>query len=454
MSQPLQSLVYKTLGVGQGKVFAVELPQSHDESVAQRIKQYCKQLDRPCLVVDGASVDKHELLSKLQNLFGIQQKLDGFATSSYRVITKLIRSHRTGVLCVNDAHLMNAEAEKLLSQLVQYARKHKLAWKFYFLSKRSDQASQLNSSFGVQKSLMWNAREGDWFFVEKADVVTNIGRNKASLIKCIATALAVLAGIYLFLHNQPEPKKILDIDSSVSMHSDERYRDFVPFHFETSHLSGGKENLKDAGINSNTALTVFSKAPESVLPDSIVQAVNDGDISRYKQLLLQNKGALRGVNEHGESLLVMAILARQELMVDEILSVRSDVNHQDKDGHTALFYASISGQIEIVRMLIRYKSDVNLASKLFKTPLMAAVHNHHYDIAKLLISNGAKINSQDHSGWTAMFYAVWNSRLDFVDLLLENDADVGLLDESGNSLKQVAIMRGNEEFQSQLNARI
>ena len=460
MSQPLQSLVYKTLGVGQGKVFSVELPRSNDASVAQRIKQYCKQLDRPCLVVDGASVDKNNLLSKLQNLFGIQQKSDGFKASNYRIITKLIRSHRTGVLCVNDAHLMSSNGEQLLGQLVHYARKHKLAWKFYFLSKRSDEASQLNSSFGVQKSLMWNEREGDWFFVEKADASPNIRNNKASLLKGVIIALAIFAAIYVFLHNQPEPRKISDIGSLVSANVDvtsteiSEVSEYDPLGMDSLNQRGAEFDKAMAELNTDTAVSGFVDQHEKSLSDAIVQAVNDGDVTRYMQLLSQNREALNGVNEHGESLLVMAVIAKQKPMIDEILRVSSNVNHQDKHGRTALFYASISGQIDVVRALINYQADVNLESKLFKTPLMGAIHNNHQDVAKLLISHDAKIDSQDHSGWTAMFYAVWNSRLDLVDLLLESGANVTLLDQSGNNLKQVASMRGSNEFQTQLNARL
>lgn len=434
MSQPLQSLVYKTLGMGQGKVFSVELPKSDDLSVANRISDYCRELSRPCLVVNGETVDKQSLLSGLQGLFSMKKKSVTFNMSTSRSITKLFRNHRTGVLCVNGAELMSHEAEQLMAQLVGYARKHKLTWKFYFLSKRSNEASVLNSSFGVQKSLVWSARQGDWYFVEKAD----IGDNEADKPKPLLNKwlLAVVAGIalYLFLSSQPSPKYIRNVNNSLPSK-----QSFLMTEPPLNDVAEGGE------VKNGLPMTLSA---------SILSSVIQGDLSAFKSLFQQSENILTGVNAHGENLLIVAVVAEQGEIVDEILTSPIDVNHHDSHGRTALFYASSTGQTNIVKKLLSAGADINHQSNLFKTPLMAAVHNKHVSVASLLIERDAKTELPDHSGWTAMFYAVWNGQLELVDLLLANGASLKVLDKSGNGLKQVAEMNGSEAFLEAFNKRI
>lgn len=430
MSQPLQSLVYKTLGLGQGKVFSVELPESNDTSVANRIDDYCRELSRPCLVVNGKTVNKKNLLSGLQNLFSMKNKSAAFNTSTLRSITQIFRNHRTGVLCVNGAELMNQEAEQLIAQLVHYARKHKLTWKFYFLSKRSSEATELNSSFGVQKSLMWSARQGDWFFVEKADISDNdVDKPRPLWMNKWLIAVVVCIGLYLYLASQPKPKYIRNMNTSLPQQQP----------LMMSDLSFQNDNV-------NGDLSV-------ILPASILNSVIQGDLESFKRLSKQNEGVLNGVNEQGENVLIIAVMAQNDTIVDEVLTSSINVNHTDPHGRTALFYAANTGQTSLVKKLLSAGSDINQQSQLFKTPLMAAVHNNHVDVAMLLIESGAKTELPDHSGWTAMFYAVWNGHIELVDLLLANGASLKVLDKSGNDLKQVAQMNGSDEFLTAFNKR-
>ena len=214
MSQPLQSLVYKTLSADHGKVFSIELPRANGFLVAQKIEGYCQQLDRPYLVVSGNALNKKILLTKLQGLFSQGDRVCGFKPSRVRAITDILRRHRDGVLCINDAQSMTPDGERVLLELVSYVRKHKLSWKFYFLSKRSEEASQLNLSLGVQKSLMWSEKHNDWFFVEKADVNGESSLQKVPMVKWVSVTAIVLFAIYLFLYTQPKPR----INNGINQH--------------------------------------------------------------------------------------------------------------------------------------------------------------------------------------------------------------------------------------------
>lgn len=212
MSTALKSLIYKSLQVGQGKVFSIELPTQKSIIVTDEIKRYCDQHERKCLVVDGNHLSMDKLLVGLRSLFYKQVESYGFSLTKYSALKTLLKRHQTGVICVNKAHLMSHETRQFLTKFVRFTKKNKLAWKFYFLTLRSEDAVQLNDQFKIKKRLLWNQREADWFFVEKTELPSfdpNAAKNKVKIVTSVAVVALVLICVFWFISSQPSPKKLI-----------------------------------------------------------------------------------------------------------------------------------------------------------------------------------------------------------------------------------------------------
>lgn len=82
------------------------------------------------------------------------------------------------------------------------------------------------------------------------------------------------------------------------------------------------------------------------------------------RLLLDQQDVLvNGVDNDGETALMVAATVGHKPIVDMLLEKKADVNRQDDDGSTALIYASLYGHNEIVRTLLAHGALVNLHNR-------------------------------------------------------------------------------------------
>ena len=80
-------------------------------------------------------------------------------------------------------------------------------------------------------------------------------------------------------------------------------------------------------------------------------------------LLSQEDVLVNGVDNDGETALMVAATVGHKSIVDMLLQRTADVNRQDDDGSTALIYASLYGHNEIVRTLLSQGAQVNLHNR-------------------------------------------------------------------------------------------
>ncbi|EKX47644.1 hypothetical protein GUITHDRAFT_106632 [Guillardia theta CCMP2712] len=104
------------------------------------------------------------------------------------------------------------------------------------------------------------------------------------------------------------------------------------------------------------------------------------------------------VDGEGRTLLVIAVQAGQEEVVEELLKMKADVNRKVSNGkNTALIEAvkHVTDELTalaIVKRLIDANANVNYANEFDQTALFACAPRAHLNLVKFLVNHGASIN--------------------------------------------------------------
>lgn len=206
--------------------------------------------------------------------------------------------------------------------------------------------------------------------------------------------------------------------------------------------------------------TLTARAPEnllSIMKQSLITAVKEGDLERIKAFAAQNKAWFSlPITEHPYTIIHTAILCgnvdvirlianknninqlnEQDYtpliyslkhfenveLVKSLLEKGADVN--DARGyHTPLYEAINLGNSELVKLLLEWNADVNQPTKYRDTPLGVAIRNKNTELVKLLLEGGANVNQDVAYKRTALCRAIQQGDGELVQLLLDKGADV------------------------------
>ena len=122
---------------------------------------------------------------------------------------------------------------------------------------------------------------------------------------------------------------------------------------------------------------------------AFVDSASKGDGNAVKLFLAagMNPNAL---NSDGKPALVVATLAGNETMVDQLLDGKADINIKTKDGQTPLMGAAVNGNTRIVNTLLSRGADFDVKDTHEFTALMYADGAHKSEVRGLLVKAGAK----------------------------------------------------------------
>jgi E3 ubiquitin-protein ligase mind-bomb len=116
-----------------------------------------------------------------------------------------------------------------------------------------------------------------------------------------------------------------------------------------------------------------------------------------------------------------------------ILEKTSDINAQDKNGHTALHIKIWNKSETAVKELLKHKDvDINVKNNDNHTPLYLASgwNNIPIDLFKKILEKSADINAQDEEGLSALHWAIQcKSKTAVKELLKHKDVDVNVKDK-------------------------
>ena len=151
------------------------------------------------------------------------------------------------------------------------------------------------------------------------------------------------------------------------------------------------EVKKGLGISSNKISNFINEKTNEGFT-ALHYAVNNGNLL-IVQLLKQYGAKFEAVTNLGKNAVHIAAEANQVTMLMYlILNEALDIFCLDENGSTPLHWACYSGAFEAVDYLLSLKADINAQDKERITPLFLAVDNKRKNIVRILLMNGADKN--------------------------------------------------------------
>ncbi|QED23929.1 ankyrin repeat domain-containing protein [Candidatus Deianiraea vastatrix] len=105
----------------------------------------------------------------------------------------------------------------------------------------------------------------------------------------------------------------------------------------------------------------------------ICKQVYTGDIQRVEAILKKNKKQINVKENHGNSLLHIAVLNQDLSMIKILLKYGANINAQDKGGATALHIAARGNLNTVVEALLEANADINIQDNEGFSAIMRAV---------------------------------------------------------------------------------
>ena len=151
------------------------------------------------------------------------------------------------------------------------------------------------------------------------------------------------------------------------------------------------EVKKGLGMSSNKISNFINEKTNEGFT-ALHYAVNNGNLL-IVQLLKQYGAKFEAVTNLGKNAVHIAAEANQVTMLMYlILNEALDIFCLDENGSTPLHWACYSGAFEAVDYLLSLKADINAQDKERITPLFLAVDNKRENIVRILLMNGADKN--------------------------------------------------------------
>jgi len=135
----------------------------------------------------------------------------------------------------------------------------------------------------------------------------------------------------------------------------------------------------------------------------LLESVRWGNLPRLKGLLREG-GDVNALYPNGKTLLITAVEAGEQAVVEYLIGVGANLNQRDFSDRTPLMYAADRSDISITRLLLDAGADVNAQNKQGLTALMYAAYRDALDVVEALMNAGADVNLKDHGNRTALNY--------------------------------------------------
>ena len=157
----------------------------------------------------------------------------------------------------------------------------------------------------------------------------------------------------------------------------------------------------------------------------------------------------------------IAYSERHTDLMNELITLRYDVNKRDRSGNTVLHLVCEEGDLETAKLLfMNYKIDIDAKNAGNKTPLRIACDIGSTELVRYLLYEGANVeggvyfdgkkpkrsllNSLD-SCYIPLHSACYNKDVDTVNLLLEHGANASSINFCGTTPLHIACSNGSLE---------
>ena len=151
---------------------------------------------------------------------------------------------------------------------------------------------------------------------------------------------------------------------------------------------------------------------QSVVPQTIFDAVDNGDTERIKVLIAENPEC---------------------------------INQRLESGLTPLLKAASNGQMDICKLLIEKGADIHAVDNSQGTALHCAAYHGHSDLIRLFIESGIGANVEDNAGYTPILWAIFGKKTNTIDELIKHGADLNPPMRIGRSVLHFAAASSDRE---------
>ncbi|HAM80969.1 ankyrin repeat domain-containing protein [Ornithinibacillus bavariensis] len=232
---------------------------------------------------------------------------------------------------------------------------------------------------------------------------------------------------------------------------------------ETEEKKTDSANIEsEVSENVSTVETAETKGDEVVKYDagSLIQAVENNDIEKVKNILLDTEYKIDETNEKEETPLLIATHNNQVEIAQLLIDHGANINQQDAISDSPYLYAAAQGKTEILSYMIEHSNpDQSKVNRFGGNALIPAAEKGHLENVRLLLKDGkVNINHQNNFGYTALIEAVAlrdGSKVyqDIVAELLKYSADRTLRDNDGKTAEDYARELGYTQILEQLQNR-
>lgn len=223
---------------------------------------------------------------------------------------------------------------------------------------------------------------------------------------------------------------------------------------------------------SDGALTITSSVPTVLDFASAANAIRGGDLAR---LLSSSIEPLNGRDPQHNSLLHVAIRAKQPMIVQWLLRAGCDPHGANQEqfyplhlaayegqaacihvllqqgvplsmtgphGRTPLHLAARGGDVASVQALLAYGAPTTVADDDGRTALHLAASRGHWGATLVLIQQGALLNATDKVGSTPLHLAIMSSQISIAQLLMSRGASLTQKDQQKQNALDLVKARG------------
>ena len=204
--------------------------------------------------------------------------------------------------------------------------------------------------------------------------------------------------------------------------------------------------------------------------ENLIQAVKTGDEDLVAAFLASEPSLAGGCDEHGVSLIFVALYHQQEAVAQRLASCvpglslhesaalghlecligqldrdQELVNTHTRDGFTALHLAAYFGRDEALALLLDYGADPKLVTtgEARLLPLNCAAAGGHLKCVRLLLKVGAAVDAVQAGHVTSLMSAAARNSRAIADLLLQHGANRELRSQTNFTAADYARERGH-----------
>ncbi|KAF8407516.1 hypothetical protein HHK36_006650 [Tetracentron sinense] len=182
----------------------------------------------------------------------------------------------------------------------------------------------------------------------------------------------------------------------------------------------------------------------------LARLVADGSMEEVREVLERSDsewGAADSVDEHGQTLLHLAIAQSRPDLVQLLLEFEPNVEARNRSGRRPLEAAAESGETLIVELLLANQASTEGPESSTWGALHLAARGGHMEVMRLLLLKGANMNALTADGYTALHLAVDESQRDSARLLLASGAKADIRNTgNGDTPLHIAAGLGDEQM--------